>query len=331
MKLLCICEPSHYNRPSLDIPIFYQSVASDRRVEFFHTSVENVLNQDGDQIRAIPVVNDLDYNHFLALNSQPEYEYFIEDFDLVFCRTLKPFPPGYLDKLRTWENFTRFVNNPTGIKQQIEPQFLLDAAGNFTPKMIVTDDHEKAYAFWDTYQTIVAKQSNSCGGKGVFKIWFEQGNFQVDNLVIGSQDFASFTEVMNYLQEANPEPIQLVRYLHQVNAGDKRIVVVDGEIYGAYIRRSQSGYWVNNVSGDGECFLAEISDAEYRAIQGTVEPYHQLGLFTLGYDFLLDENGAWRISEINAGNVGGFARLELLTGKPIMHQFITWLMEFANR
>lgn len=331
MKLLCICEPSHYNRPSLDIPIFYQSVASDSRVDFFHTSVENVLNQNGDKIPAIRVVSNLDYNRFLTLNSQPEHEYIIEDFDLVFCRTLKPFPPGYLDKLRTWEKFTQFVNNPTGIKQQIQPQFLLESAGNFTPDMIVTNDREKAYTFWDTYQTIVAKQSNSCGGKGVFKIWYQGGKFQVDNLVMGSQYFSDFIEVMNYLQGANPEPIQFVRYLHQVNAGDKRIVVVDGEIYGAYIRRSQSGYWVNNVSGDGECFLAEISNKEHQAIQVTVENYRQLGLYTLGYDFLLDENDTWRISEINAGNVGGFARLELLTGKSIMHQFITWLIGFAHR
>ena len=122
-----------------------------------------------------------------------------------------------------------------------------------------------------------------------------------------------------------------MRYLKRVDEGDKRVVVVDGEIYGAYIRRSQSGHWVNNVSGDGECTLAEITDAEREAIAKTVGHYRDRGLHTLGYDFLMDNDGTWRISEINAGNIGGFARLELLTNKPVVERLISWMIEFAQR
>ncbi|MEL6816582.1 MAG: hypothetical protein AAFP03_17500, partial [Cyanobacteria bacterium J06598_3] len=50
-----------------------------------------------------------------------------------------------------------------------------------------------------------------------------------------------------------------------------------------------------------------------------------------GYDFLMDDDGTWRISEINAGNIGGFARLELLTGQPVMNRLIDWLIEYAQR
>lgn len=142
--------------------------------------------------------------------------------------------------------------------------------------------------------------------------------------------YSDFYEVINYLQGTTGTPIQLVRYLQHVQQGDKRIVVVDGEIYGAYLRRSKSGHWVNNVSGDGECLLAEITDAEKNAIAHTVKAYQTLGLYTLGYDFLLDDDGIWRISEINAGNIGGFARLEQLTQTPIMARFIDWLINFAN-
>ncbi len=59
--------------------------------------------------------------------------------------------------------------------------------------------------------------------------------------------------------------------------------------------------------------------------------YQQRGLHTLGYDFLLDDQGSWCISEINAGNIGGFARLEQLTGKPIMKKLIDWLITFAQQ
>ena len=121
-----------------------------------------------------------------------------------------------------------------------------------------------------------------------------------------------------------------MRYLSRVNQGDKRIVVVDGEIYGAFLRRSKTGHWVNNVSGDGECVLAEISDFEKDAIADTMGAYQERGLHTLGYDFLQDDNGIWRISEINARNIGGFARLEELTQTPVMECFIDWLISFAQ-
>ena len=331
MKLLCICEPSHYNRPTLEIPIFYQRVAQDQRVDFFHTSVDNVLKYENDsgKIKVVPVPTHLDYEKFLNLNLQTEIESDLKDFDLVFCRTLKPFPPGYLDKLGNWEKFTRFVNNPTSKKQQTHPEFLLKSS-DYTPDLIVTSKTEEVEAFLNQHQTIVAKKNNSCGGKGIFKISCHGDVFQVDNLLKGKQQFLDFAQVMNYILGTSNEPIQFMQYLTGVTAGDKRIVVVDGEIYGAYIRRSQSGHWVNNVSGDGECYLAPISEEEKIAINNTVSHYRNLGLFTLGYDFLLDEKGMWRISEINAGNVGGFARLEILTGKPVLDKFITWLINFVD-
>ena len=144
------------------------------------------------------------------------------------------------------------------------------------------------------------------------------------------RSFAHFSEVINYVKGTTQAPLQLVRYLSGVNHGDKRIIVVDGEIYGAFIRRSKTGHWVNNVSGDGKCIKAEISDYEKNAIADTVGAYQKRGLHTLGYDFLQDDDGTWRISEINVGNVGGFARLQDLTKIPVMERLIDWLIYFAE-
>ena len=169
------------------------------------------------------------------------------------------------------------------------------------------------------------------GGKGVFKIWYESHQFKVDNAIAGTRSFENFAAVMAYLTQGQVEPPLFCRFLNRTDAGDKRVVVVDGEIYGSYLRRSKRGHWVNNVSIDGECTLADISTEEVAAIEATVKHYQAMGLHTLGYDFLMDDDGTWRISEINAGNIGGFARLELLSGQPMMDRLIEWMMEFAQR
>ena len=332
MNILLICNPRSYQDWTLDVPKFYREISQRNDLNLFHTSPSQVMEQETlpNHILATTITDKLTHQEFLELECKPKKLYPLQQFDLVFCRTLKPFPQGYLDRLSSWEKSTRFVNSPSHKIEQITADFLLKVAKNWIPETIVTDDWQEGLAFWEKYQTIVAKQVNSCGGRGVFKIWYDQGLFQVDNFQVGLRSFENFSEVIDYVKGTTQAPLQLVRYLSQVNQGDKRIVVVDGEIYGAFIRRSKTGHWVNNVSGDGECIEAEISDFEKDAIADTVGAYQERGLHTLGYDFLQDEDGIWRISEINAGNIGGFARLEQLTQATVMTRFIDWLIYFGK-
>ncbi|MEO0538061.1 MAG: hypothetical protein AAF215_29900 [Cyanobacteria bacterium P01_A01_bin.123] len=331
MKLLSICDPTRYSSPPLDVPTFYQHLARDSRVTFYHIPTPKVFTGQLPKVQAVLSAGELTYEEFLVLGAAAQDWISLADIDVIFCRTLKPFPPGYLDVLNTWEKFTRFVNRPASKKAQIKSDFLLKVAKDYIPAATVTSDWTQALTFFEQFQIIVAKQANSCGGRGVFKIWYQNGAFQVDNVLASTQTFPTFQAVMGYLQVGQSEPIQFCRYLHRTHAGDKRVVVVDGEIYGSYLRRSQSGHWVNNVSSDGACTLADLTADEVEAIQHTVGHYQALGLYTLGYDFLLDDDGTWRISEINAGNIGGFARLELLTGQPMMDRLISWLIEYAQR
>ncbi len=331
MKILSICDPSRYSSPPLDVPTYYQRISHRADIEFYHLPTQRVFTDRFLNVAAVRAQDLSSYQKFLDLSTAPATWLDLADVDLVFCRTLKPFPPGYLDRLSRWETRTQFANSPTGKQAQMKSDFLLQVAAGYIPETIVTADVEEALAFFERFQTIVAKQANSCGGRGVFKIWYRDGAFQVDNVLAGTQSFSSFTEAVASLQIGQTEPLQFCRFLHRTAAGDKRVVVVDSEIYGSYLRRSKHGHWVNNVSSGGECTLAEISTAEIEAIEQTVGRYRTLGLHTLGYDFLMDDDGTWRISEINAGNIGGFARLELLTGQPTMDRFIDWLVDRAGR
>ncbi|MBP0022282.1 MAG: hypothetical protein J7647_32590 [Cyanobacteria bacterium SBLK] len=334
MKFLAICDPTRYKRPPLDVPTFYQRLSEKKPIDFFHIPSDRIFDNPfySPHIKVAPVSGKLSYERFIKLGDFAHSPISLEEIDLIFCRTLKPFPPGYLNQLQNWEQFVKFVNSPTGKKEQIQADFLLKVARSFIPTTIITSNWQEALDFFaQNNHIIVAKQANSCGGRGVFKIEYRGGKFQVDNFLAGVREFEHFIDVMNYMQKSPDDSLILMKYLSRVNAGDKRIVVVDGEIYGAYIRRSASGHWINNVSGDGECFLAEITSEEREAIAATVSAYRDRGLHTLGYDFLMDETGTWRISEINAGNIGGFARLELLTGQPVMERLFAWLQGFARR
>ena len=162
MKLLCICDPALYPKPTMDVPTLYRKLAQDPRVELFHVPVEHVI--DPDRVSVIPVPQDLNYTGFKNLSQQPGEVRSLTDFDLVFCRRLKPFPPGYLELLAKWESQVRFINRPSGKIKQIKQEFFPQVAKAWMPDHLVTDQVQPLEKFLDRHQTIVAKRANSCGG-----------------------------------------------------------------------------------------------------------------------------------------------------------------------
>ena len=129
----------------------------------------------------------------------------------------------------------------------------------------------------------------------------------------------------------NCDQFQLVRFLKNIGAGDKRVHVVDGEIYGGYIRQSTTGSWVHNITSGAKGVPATVTTREKEIVLNTVSYFQERGVFTLGYDFLQDDDGQWILSEINAGNIGGYDRLEKLSGQPVISRLVDWLVSSCKQ
>ncbi len=331
MRLLCIANPLVYGRTRTDVPLNYAHLAAHPDVELFHANTE-AFRQTGRVIRAVPVTPRFRPEDFAELDRRASVARRIQEFDLGFCRTLKPYPPGYLESLQEHARRLPFLNSPSGIRRQLDPAFFLGDAAGFLPATLATDDPVAAQRFVRRHQAVVAKQSNSCGGNGVHRILLTGGGrLVVDNVVLRTRTFESFSTLFAELTNGYSEPVLLMRYLPDVKRGDKRIVVVDGEIYGAYLRISTSGHWIQNVSRGASCVLTTVRPEERAAIAATHGRYREAGVHILGYDFLRDENGRWKLSEINAGNVGGLSRLEQLGVKGTTDRFVEWLKDFGQR
>jgi len=330
MNIVFICDPERYPHADNDIPVCYKAAARDPKIDLFHLPVAGVTGAD--QVEVVPVeTGELSHDAFLNLNAAPRRVMPVTDVDVMFCRTLKPFPEGHLDRLGLWIGKTKFLNNPLNKKIQISAGFLSGLAPNFTPETIVTGEASELDAYLARHETVVAKRPNSTNGLGVYKVWRDGGAYWTDHVHEGVHEFPDARAMLDYVC-GDWDAVELVRFLPRVTAGDKRVVVVDGEIYGAYIRRSASGHWVHNVSSsDSMCYPAEVSDFERQAVAETVPLYRDYGFYTLGYDFLMNDDGRWLISEINVGNIGGIARLEQLTGDSFMNRFLDWIVRFGER
>lgn len=311
-----------------DVPLSYARLAAHPDIELFHSDTEAMLSP-GQHIHATPVPAGFMPDEFGRLQWQKTMPFAPEDFDLALCRTLKPFPQDYLSCLKQWSERLLFINDPAGIEKQLRLGFFVETANMFTPHTMITSNEQSALRFLRQHQVIVAKRGNSCGGRGVFRISLTpKGSYVADNMVESTHHYASFSQLYAHLTHNGAEEILLMRFLPRVTEGDKRIIVVDGKIFGTYLRTSSSDHWVQNVSFGGHCKLMSTEPEDQEIVAATHIRYKQAGIHILGYDLLKDNDGTWKVSEINAGNIGGLFRIEYLGIAGVTDRFVAWLHNF---
>ena len=329
MRLLCICDPLTKTPRDTTVEL-YNRLAADRRFVLYHLEASQVGLSD--EIPVLRVAAPLAFQEFRSLASHPTERARYTDFDLVYSRTDKPFPSGYLPGLIRLEERVRFVARPSSVLECDQRTFYRDRASPFLPAGLVTRDVEEASRFIRATGTVVAKQNRSYGGKAVWRIRPVGNSWSRDNGngIVDAHDRVE--PLVERLLASDPEPFEFVRFLPNVGAGDKRVIVVDGEILGAVLRKARDGSWINNLTRGGTAEAAQVTEAERATVAATCGSYHERGLFVIGYDFLLDEGGGWVLSEVNpGGNIGSCVELEATSGKPVLKRLLDWLLEFAAR
>lgn len=328
MKLLCITDPKTH--PTFDTTCsLYKALAQHPDIDFFHAPASSI-NANG-QLEGTQILGALSLEGFARLDDRPRMLLNPNELDLIFCRADDPLPDNFFEHLSRLENTVRFVNRPSQMIAARRKDFLADQGFEAGPDHIFSSTYEEIAAFFHRFNPMVAKMNMSYGGKGVYKIWQTDGQLQVENVVKGRMQFGSLEAVLDYLMASSPNgTYEFVRYLKNIDAGDKRVLVVEGEIYGAFLRKSKTGTWVHNVTAGAGYYPTTITERERTIITKSYPLYGQRGIHTLGYDFLMDDDGAWILSEINAGNVAGYDWHEEITGEPTLGRLVQWLMRFAE-
>ncbi len=329
MKLLCVTDPLTHPADDTTVAI-YNRLPDDQRFEMYHLEASEVGPEDEIPVQRIPTP--LSFQAFRVLPNGPRVMARFSDFDLVYGRADLPYPPGFLPGLICQEGRTRFVARPSGMLACARRSFYRAHADQFLPPGLMTRNLAEAVDFIARTGAVVAKTNKSYGGKGVSRIWRQGQRWWVQHGTGEGAPHASLEALCEALFARDPEEYEFVRYLPNVTAGDKRVLVVDGQIYGGFLRLAGDGAWINNLTKGGTVHAAIVAPGEARAIRATCGLYHERGLHTLGYDFLLGDSGAWLLSEINAtSNIGGYHRLEVTSGRPVMTRLFDWLLDFASR
>ena len=238
-------------------------------------------------------------------------EVLAKEYDVLFLRVDRPISKKFLDFIDTSFKNTLIVNNPQGIVETGSKEFLLRFPELCPPiKLCRTIDDIKDFS---EKFPVVLKPLEGYGGKGLIKIednyvWDEDKKFLVD-------DFLPAIE-----SRLESQPFLAMKFLPHIDDGDKRVIVINGEVIGAILRFPQKGSWLANLSKGGTYRVTEVAEEEREIAKTLWLHMKDKGVVVFGFDTLVNDLGKRVLSEVNTLNVGGMYEVEESSGKPALQR-----------
>jgi glutathione synthase len=219
------------------------------------------------------------------------------DIDVVLMRQDPPFHVGYITATHLLERIdheTLVVNNPASVRNAPEKVMVLDYR-QFMPPTIITRSADEVREFQKIHGAVVVKPLHGNGGKAIFRIDADGSNL------------GALFEVFN---NTWPEPHMVQPFLPDVALGDKRIVMIDGEVTGAINRRPGEGEFRSNLAVGGSAESTELTAREREICAAMGPRLKELGLIFVGIDVI---GGQW-LTEINVTSPTGIVAIDRFNG-----------------
>jgi glutathione synthase len=219
------------------------------------------------------------------------------DVDVVLMRQDPPFDLGYITATHLLERIqgeTLVVNDPAAVRNAPEKLWVLDFA-RFMPPTMLTRSLGAAREFLAEHGEIVLKPLHGFAGGSVFRVGADGRNL------------ASLMELFN---RSYREPHVVQKFLPEIAEGDKRIVLVEGEIAGAINRLPGEGEIRSNLAVGGKAAKTELTAAEEEICAALAPELKRRGLIFVGIDVI---GGRW-LTEINVTSPTGIVAIDKFNG-----------------
>ncbi|NQV46640.1 MAG: glutathione synthase [Rhodospirillaceae bacterium] len=211
--------------------------------------------------------------------------------DVVLMRQDPPFDMAYITATHLLEHIhpeTLVVNDPRSVRNAPEKLFATLFPDLMPPTLISSDD-AAIKAFRDEHKDIIIKPLYGNGGAGVFHV--PPGD---DNL----------NALLEMFADRSPEPVMVQAYLPDVRAGDKRIILIDGEPVGAINRVPAEGDVRANMHTGGTPLKSGLSPRDLDICAAIGPELKRLGLIFAGIDVIGDF-----LTEINVTSPTGLQEI----------------------
>ena len=218
------------------------------------------------------------------------------DTDIVLMRQDPPFDMSYITAahlLELVQGETLVVNDPAWVRSSPEKLFPLLFA-ELMPPTLISRDKKSIDGFRAEYKDIIIKPLYGNGGAGIFRI---------------QENDSNYSSLLETFFAISREPVMVQAFLPAVTSGDKRIILIDGEVAGGFNRIPQPGETRSNLHVGGTAAAVELSPADLEICARIGPELKKRGLLFVGIDVI----GGY-LTEINVTSPTGVRELEKFTG-----------------
>ena len=230
----------------------------------------------------------------------------LRDFAAVIMRKDPPFDFDYLAS--TWlleraaAEGAQVFNRPAALREHSEKLALLEFP-QFAAPMLVSGEMARLHGFIDRQQDVILKPLDGMGGHQVFRVRHDDPNRRV---------------IVETLTQHGKRTIMAQRYLPEIALGDRRILLIGGEVVPyALARFPPPGETRANLAVGGQGVVQELTPQERQIAETLAPQLAKRGLLLAGIDVI-----GGHLTEINVTSPTGMVEIAAQTGFDAAAMFV---------
>ncbi len=311
MRFVYVMDPLDRVLPDKDTTFAFLRAAQARGHENLHCLLKDLYVKGGEVFaRARQLTVQATAPHLVF---GTEHDLRVVDAQAVFIRKDPPFDADYLYATLLLERArarTVLLNDPRGLRDGNEKLYALHFSKHM-PRTLVTAHEDLVYQFLD-----------EVGGKGVIKPLDLAGGSGVMMLTKGDKN----TRAIVQLVTGEGRRLAMVQeFLPDVVNGDKRVLLLDGEVLGAINRVPRSDDFRSNIHVGGSVHPYELTKEERAMVADIAPRLKEDGLVFVGLDVI-----GGKLTEVNVTSPTGIQQLSAHMNRDMAASVIQWVERKAN-
>ncbi len=235
----------------------------------------------------------------------------LNTFDAVLMRTDPPFDLQYLyaTQLLTLAEAqgAQVFNSGQAMRDFNEKLAILNFAA-FAAPTLVTTEAQAVRDFLAEHGDVIVKPLDGMGGMGIFRLTRHDPN-------VGS--------ILETLTRLNSRTIMAQMYIPEIAAGDKRVLVIGGEVMPyALARIPQQGETRGNLAAGGKGVAQPLREGDYEIAHALAPELQRRGILLAGLDIIGDY-----LTEVNVTSPTGFQEIMQQTDCDVAARFADALQQ----
>ncbi|MCL2722865.1 MAG: glutathione synthase [Polyangiaceae bacterium] len=313
MRFVYVMDPMDRVLPDKDTTFAFQRAAQARGHVALHCEPRDLFVKDGEvwaRTRRLVVSNTAPHAVFGA-----NEDVRLADVDAVLIRKDPPFDALYLYATQLLElarDKTVIMNDPRGLRDSNEKLYTLHFK-KWMPRTLVSSNEEQLLSFL----------KNDIDGHGVVKPLDLAGGSGVMMLAPGDKNTRS---ILQLLSDDGRRLVMLQEFLPDVVRGDKRMLLLDGQILGAINRVPRSDDLRSNIHVGGSVEPCAVTDHERAMVSDIAPRLVRDGLVFVGLDVI-----GGKLTEVNVTSPTGIQQLSHHLNRDVAEDVVVWLECAANR